>query len=106
MEQRKLGVLLSTPASHPNIDTVVSLCQEALAAQVDVYLYLIDEGVGNLRDPRLESLSTAGMKFYVCAYGCQRHGVSTADLPKGATLCGLVVLGNMLTACDRFLAFN
>ena len=47
MEKKKLGVLLSTPPSHPNITTASRLCQEAIKANVDVYLYLIDEGVKN-----------------------------------------------------------
>lgn len=106
MEKQKLGVLLSTPPSHPNVNTVARLCQEALASKVDVYLYLIDEGVRNIHDPRLLGLSTAGAKFFVCAYGCQRHTVPTNDLEEGITLCGLVVLSNIINGCDRFVAFN
>jgi sulfur relay (sulfurtransferase) complex TusBCD TusD component (DsrE family) len=106
MEKKKLGVLLSTPPSHPNIDTVSRLCREAIKADVDVYVYLIDEGVKNLRDDRLTELSGSGAKFFVCAYGCQQHGVPTDTVPAGATLCGLVVLSNMINGCDRFVAFN
>ncbi|WP_447975205.1 DsrE family protein [Nitrospira sp. Kam-Ns4a] len=106
MEKKKLGVLLSTPPSHPNIITVANLCQEALRANVDVYLYLIDEGVKNLRDSRLTRLSSDGAKLFVCAYGCQQHSVSTEGLPEEISLCGLVVLSNMITGCDRFIAFN
>jgi hypothetical protein len=69
-------------------------------------LYLIDEGVKNLRDPRLTSLSARGMKLFVCAYGCQQHGVPTADLDLHVSLCGLVVLSTMIEACDRFFAFT
>jgi len=48
MQKKKLGILLSTPPSHPNITTVTHLCEEGLKSDVDVYLYLIDEGVKNL----------------------------------------------------------
>ncbi|MEW6543934.1 MAG: DsrE family protein [Nitrospirota bacterium] len=106
MEKKKLGVLLSTPPSHPNVETVSGLCEAALTAGYDVYLYLIDEGVLNLKDRRLLHLSTSGAKFFVCAYGCQQHGVPTDGLPKEVTLCGLVVLSNMINGCDRFVAFN
>lgn len=106
MEKKKLGLLLSTGPSHPNITTVAGLCKEALASDVDVYLYLIDEGVLNLRDRRLMDLSAAGAKLFVCAYGCQQHKVSTDDVGKDVTLCGLVVLSNMINGCDRFVAFN
>lgn len=106
MEKKKLGVLLSTPPSHPSVTTVARLCQEALRSDTDVYLYLIDEGVRNVEDNRFLQLSGDGAKLFVCAYGCQQHGVPTDGLGKGFTLCGLVVLSNMVNGCDRFVAFN
>ncbi len=106
MTDKKLGVLLSTPPSHPSVGTVARLCEEAIRNNIDVYLYLIDEGVKNLKDPRLLEVSRSGAKFFVCAYGCQRHGVPTDELPKDVTLCGLVILSQMINGCDRFLAFN
>lgn len=104
--KKKFGVLLSTPPSHPNVATVAGLCREALKANIDVYLYLIDEGVKNLNDDRLLGLSGSGAKLFVCAYGCQQHGVPTDKIALGVTLCGLVVLSNIVNGCDRFVAFN
>jgi sulfur relay (sulfurtransferase) complex TusBCD TusD component (DsrE family) len=106
MEKKKLGLLLSTPPSHPSVATTVCLCEEALRSDVDVYLYLIDEGVLNLHDQRLLELSSSGVKFFVCAYGCQQHGVRTDNVGKEVTLCGLVVLSSMINGCDRFVALN
>lgn len=106
MEKRKLGVLLSTPPSNPSVETTAHLCQQAREADTDVYLYLIDEGVKNLNDPRFHALAQGGMKFFVCAYGCQKHGVPTDGLSPAVTLCGLVVLSNMVTGCDRFVALT
>lgn len=106
VEGKKLGILLSTPDSHPSVGTVVGLCNAALQQGSDVYLYLIDEGVKNVRDPRLVTLAEKGMKLSACAYGCQQHGVSTENLDPRISLCGLVVLSNMINGCDRFLAFN
>ncbi|MFM8551356.1 MAG: DsrE family protein [Nitrospiraceae bacterium] len=105
-EKKKLGLLLSTGPTHPNIATVSGLCGEALRSNVDVYLYLIDKGVLNLRDDRLLDFSAAGVKLFVCAYGCQQHKVATDNLSPAVTLCGLVVLANMINGCDRFIAFN
>ena len=106
MEKRKLGILLSAPPQSPHIGTVARLSEAALRAEIDVYLYLIDEGVRNLHDQRYLQLSANGAKFFVCAYGCQRHAVPTETLGPGVTLCGLVVLSNMINGCDRFVAFN
>ena len=99
----KFSILLCTPVSHPSVETVVGLFEAALQREIDVYLYLIDEGVKNVRDPRLVTLSEKGMKLFACAYGCQKHEVSTANLEPHVSLCGLVALSNTIEACDRLL---
>lgn len=103
---RKLGLLLSTPPSHPSVETVVQLAQAALRRGIDVYLYLIDEGVKTVVDQRYLRLVDAGMKMSVCAYGCQQFGVSTVTVDSRVSLSGLVVLSGIIDGCDRFLAFT
>ncbi len=103
---KKLGLLLSTPPSHHNAEVVAGLSREALRSQVNVYLYLIDEGVKNLENPTILNLASAGVTLNVCAYGCQQHNVSTEGYGQEVTFCGLVVLSQIMTGCDRFLAFN
>lgn len=106
MDKRKLGVLLSTGPLHVNAGIVADLCFAAVEAGCEVYLYLIDLGVENVHHPRFKQLVAQGVKLFVCAYGCQRHGVSTSGLDERVSLCGLVVLSNIISGCDRFLAFN
>jgi sulfur relay (sulfurtransferase) complex TusBCD TusD component (DsrE family) len=106
MPARKLGLLLSTPPSHPSVETVVQLAQAALRGGVEVYLYLIDEGVKTAVDQRYLGLIDAGVKMSVCAYGCQQHGVLTTTVDSRASLSGLVVLSGIIDSCDRFLAFT
>ena len=102
----KLGLLLSTPPSHPSVETVVQLAQAALRRGVEVYLYLIDEGVKTAVDRRYISLIDARVKMSVCAYGCQQHGVPTTTVDSRISLSGLVVLSGIIDRCDRFLAFT
>jgi sulfur relay (sulfurtransferase) complex TusBCD TusD component (DsrE family) len=106
MTVRKLGLLLSTPPSHPSVETVVQLAQAALRRGVEVYLYLIDEGVKTAVDQRYLALIDVGVKMSVCAYGCQRHGVLTTTVDSRISLSGLVVLSGIIDGCDRFLAFT
>ena len=106
MSAPKLGLLLSTPPSHPSVETVVQLAHAALRRGVDVYLYLIDEGVKTAVDQRYLSLIDAGVKMSVCAYGCQQHGVLTTTVDSRISLSGLVVLSGIIDGCDRFLAFT
>jgi len=106
IEGKKLGILLSTSPDHPNANTVAQLSRTAQKAKVQVYLYLIDEGVKNLENPIIRELTDSGVKMNVCAYGCQQHRVSTDGYGPEVTFCGLVVLSQMVTGCDQFVAFN
>lgn len=101
--RRKLGLLLSTGPEHPNLDTVATLSETAMRQGDDVYLYLIDEGTRCLDTPPIQRLLPQGAKLLVCAFGAQKMGVPIDDR---ATFCGLVVLSDIISGCDRFLAFN
>lgn len=106
MASRKLGLLLSTGPNHPSVETVSQLAEAATKQGIEVYLYLIDEGVKSLRDPRFLHLLDGGTKMSVCAYGCQQHAVSTTNVDSRISLSGLVVLSGIIEGCDRFLAFT
>ncbi|HEU5323698.1 MAG TPA: DsrE family protein [Methylomirabilota bacterium] len=104
--KKKLGLLLSTGPEHAtNLETAVELSHAALDGGADVYLYLIDDGVRALDDPRLHALPDRGVRLFVCAYGCQKRRLPLRD-PDRVTYCGLVVLTDLLNNTDRFLALN
>lgn len=105
LTHRKLGLMLSTAPEHPNLSTAIALAEAALARGADVYLYLIDEGVRALGDPRLRALPARGVRLFACAYGCQKRGLPLEDTPD-VTYCGLVVLTDLVNGTDRFLALN
>src|SRR5437867_13448307 len=104
MKKRALGILLSTGPDNPNLSTAIGLSGAALKAGIDVYLYLIDEGVLAVDDPRFQPLRDSGLKLFACAYGAQHHGVPSKD--DNATYCGLVVLSNLASTCARSVALN
>jgi sulfur relay (sulfurtransferase) complex TusBCD TusD component (DsrE family) len=103
LTKRKLGLMVSTAPGHPNLDTAVGLGRAALARGAEVYLYLIDDGVEGVEDPRVQSLADQGARLFVCAYGCQKRRI---PLSERATNCGLVVLTDVINGTDRFLSFN
>lgn len=105
LANKKLGVLLSTGPEHPNLEVAVGLGEAALAAGSDLYLYLIDDGVRALDEPRLRALPERGAKLFVCAYGCQKRRIPLEDSAH-ITYCGLVVLTDLINATDRFIALN
>jgi sulfur relay (sulfurtransferase) complex TusBCD TusD component (DsrE family) len=103
--KKKLGLLLSTGREHPNLETAVGLAEAALTRGADLYLYLIDDGVRALDDPRIGALSARGARLFVCAYGCQKRGIPLRDSDR-VTYCGLVVLTDLINGTDRFVALN
>ena len=104
MKRESLGLLLSTGPENSNLDTALRLSEAALDTGRDVYLYLIDEGVLTVDDPRFDPLRAAGLKLFACAYGAQQRGVPRKD--ERATYCGLVILSSIVSSCDRFIALN
>jgi sulfur relay (sulfurtransferase) complex TusBCD TusD component (DsrE family) len=102
---KKLGLLLSTGPEHGNLDTALGLAEAALGRGASVYLYLIDDGVRTLANPRLRALPARGLKLFACAYGCQKRRIPLDDAGD-ITYCGLVVLTDLINATDRFVALN
>ena len=72
---------------------------------MDLYLYLIDDGVLAMDRPEVQELAARGAKLFVCAYACQKRRIPLSD-PDRFNYCGLVVLTDLINGCDRFLAFN
>jgi len=103
LARRKLGLMVSTAPDHPNLQTALGLSEAALDSGDDVYLYLIDDAVTAVDDPRLLGLADRGLKLFVCAYGCQKRRRPLSDR---ATNCGLVVLTDVINGTDRFIALN
>jgi hypothetical protein len=104
-ERKRLGILMSTGPEHANLTTTLGLADAARQRGVDLYLYLIDEGVRALGDPRVRALPDQGARVFACAYGCQRRRLPLEDADR-ITYCGLVVLADLINGTDRFLALN
>ena len=100
---KKLAILLSTPPHKPDIETVVYLSKAALDQGVEVYLYLLDDGVLNFDQPVIDELLTQGVKLYCCAYAAQKRNIPRSEK---AVFGGLFVLFHLTNSCDRFIAFN
>jgi sulfur relay (sulfurtransferase) complex TusBCD TusD component (DsrE family) len=103
--KRKLGLMVSTAPDHPNLATALGLATAALDRGGEVYLYLIDDGVAAIEDPRVQALGDRGARLFVCAYGCQKRRIPLRDADT-VTYCGLVVLTDLINGTDRFIALN
>ncbi|HEY2965143.1 MAG TPA: DsrE family protein [Actinomycetota bacterium] len=105
LPRRTLGLMVSSSPEHPNLETAVQLSNAALDRGTGVYLYLIDDAVAALADPRVRELPRRGARLFVCAYGCQKRRIPLEDVD-GVTYCGLVVLTDVINNTDRFIALN
>ena len=103
LQGKKLAVLLSTSPDKSGVQTAVNLSKAALARGVEVYLYLLDDGVLNFDQPAIDELLTQGINLYCCAYAAQRRNIPRSEK---AVFGGLFVLLNLINSCDRFIAFN
>ena len=100
---RKLGILLSIAPDQPGFAQGLRLAETALNRGVDVYLYCLDEGVRGAEDPALVALQARGLKLFACAYAAHRRNL---PLTGPALYSGLGLLGDLVSATDRFVSFN
>jgi len=103
MSKQKLGILLSTAPQHPNLKTALGLLDVALQKDMRCYLYLVDEGVKNINEAQIKTLTQKGLKLFLCAYGAQRYHIPVSEQ---AVFGGLVVLSDLVKGCDRFVTLN
>jgi sulfur relay (sulfurtransferase) complex TusBCD TusD component (DsrE family) len=96
----KLGLLLSTPPGQPGFVRCLQAARAGLAEGAQVYLYCLDDGVLAVSDPQLQTLRTAGLKLFACAYGAQRRGVPCDDR---AVFSGLATLSDILVGTRQFI---
>ena len=99
---KKLGVLLSTPPTHPNFRPALGLMNAALDAGVRVYLYCIDEGVRAVGADEVQALKARGAHLFGCAYGAGNRRITLDD---SAAWSGLTVLADVVGSTDRFVSF-
>ena len=89
----------STPTSRPRSGSPAALDRGA-----DLYLYLIDDGVRALDDPRVHACPPRRQAV--------RVRLRLPEAPPAAahadtvTYCGLVVLTDLINGTDRFIALN
>ncbi len=100
---KKLGIMIAAPPDSANFTKALELAENALRREVLVYLYCIDRGVEGLLNSRLQSSSAGGAKLFACAFSVQERGLEEHG---GATLSGLTILSDIISAADQFASFT
>lgn len=103
MHGKKLGVLISASPELPAFTHGVRFAEAALKSGCDVYVYCIDDAVVGVGRADVQSLRSAGLKLYACAYGAQQRGLPVTEQ---AAFAGLTVVSDLVAGTDRFVSFN
>jgi sulfur relay (sulfurtransferase) complex TusBCD TusD component (DsrE family) len=98
-----LGIMLTTTPENENTHTVVRIAEAALASGNEVRIFLMCDGVHNVKDARFMSLSGKGAQLSLCAYNTDQRSVNQCE---GILWGSQYDLAGIVEECDRFLAFN
>ena len=101
-QNKKLCFILTKSKSDPEFAHAINLLESALSESVQVYAYLIHEGVRGIEDPTWQSLVKRGLKLFGCAYSARQRNIPLRD---PATWVGLTVLNDLLVECDKTVSF-
>lgn len=103
----RLGLLLCTAPAEGDLPVVSAVALAALAAGHQVGLFLMDDAVAYVHDPRLQPLLDAGVDATVCATDAAARGLSEAQLSAAGLRAGSQRdHARLLRDSDRFLAFT
>lgn len=100
----KLGLMLASAPDRPELGEVCRFALDAVGQGGQAFLYLVDDGVRCLDRPEVAELRARGVRIFACAYGAKKRGIAWD--PDKAAFSGLTVLVDVITGCDRFLAFT
>lgn len=68
-----------------------------------MYLYCIDDAVTGIGGSDLQSLKSAGLVLYGCAFSARCRNVPIDDL---AAFTGLTIVSDLVAGTNRFVSFN
>jgi len=100
-----IGILLTALPTTITFRNAVRLAESALRKGLTVYLYCSDDAVTGVEDTHLQRLvgENQNLRLFACAYAANKRNYPLND---HATFCGLTVLSDIISTCDRFIAFN
>jgi sulfur relay (sulfurtransferase) complex TusBCD TusD component (DsrE family) len=103
MDERKLGILLSTSPESENTYTVIKIAEAALLAGKEVYIFLMDDGVYNVNHSNFCGLTDRGAQITLCGHNAEERNVLRKE---GIDFGSQYDLAGIAHKVDRFLAFN
>lgn len=111
---QKIGFILGTGPTSVHAHTVARWAGTALDSGHQVSIFLVGEGIYNALPPitnknfskPLHRLMERGAQIAVCSNMAKAHGVIENGAGKGIVFGSLLHFTEMVTECDKLLAFN
>lgn len=75
MKPSSLGILLTTGPEHPNTSTVIHLSRAAREMGKDVNIFIMHDGVQNVRRNDFLELHKEGVHITACAVNAEESGL-------------------------------
>ena len=95
--------MVSVAPDAPGFGQALALAAKAIGDGEKVFLYIIDDAVPGISDPRLAKLREEGLNVFGCAYSMRQRKL---PLDEAAVFSGLSVLSDIMADTDRFESFN
>lgn len=102
MTNMKLGVLLTTPPSQQNTQSVIQICKAARQKGHHVGIFMMGDGVYNILHQQLLDLEKEGVSLSLCSHNAAQRGLDRVEGVCWGSQYDLAVLAN---ESDRFLTF-
>jgi len=99
----KLGILLTTSPENENTNSVIAITESALSLGHEVSIFVMDDGVYNIKHQKFHSLTKKGAKVTVCAYNAEQRSL---DKVEGVLFGSQYDLAIIAHESDRFLSFG
>ena len=103
MKEGTLGILLTTGPEHANTGTAVNLSRAARGLGKQVEIFVMYEGIYNIRRKDFIGLADEGIKITACAVNADESGLPRETRVHYGSQYDLAVLAQ---EAERFLSFT
>lgn len=101
--KKKLGILLTSSPESEDVRSVIKISEAALRKNIEVEIFVMADGVYNLKFENFLKLASKGVRIVVCAHNAIERGINRVDEVVWGSQWDLAQLAH---SAERFISFN
>lgn len=113
LEHKKLGFVVGSSPTSGKTWLAIRLAEAAIAAQMPVSIFLVDEGIYCAIDSttnksllkRFHAMAQNGVKIILCSVMLKSHGVPEKAVKNSIEIGSLLNFVEMVNDCDQIVFF-